>query len=610
MTLAEPAAEDAGAIAEEIIARTGGDIRVALPLGLGKPVTLVNALTRAVAERPDTRLSILTALTLERPAMQEGMAARFLAPAADRLFGAYPELDYARMLREGKLPENIEVSEFFMLAGRWIGVEAAQRRYIPANYTHAYGRLAEWRPNVMLQLLAPLGEDYSLSCNTDISADLLRDRRAGKLDFILVGETNRHLPAMDGPEARVPREEVQLCLEPGADFELFSAVKRPVGDAEHAIGLHVARTVRDGGTLQIGIGAIGDAMAHALMLRDAGRFAEIARASPFGTDGFDETGGFDTGLYGVTEMLVDGLLRLFEAGILRREVDGAAIHAGFFVDCRDFYDRLREMPEDRRDKIRMVPVSFTNQIYGGEEAKRAARTHARFVNSAMKATLLGGVVSDVTSGAQEVSGIGGQFNFVEQAFALKDARAIITLPATRTSKGRTTSNIVWEHPHESVPRAYRDVIVTEYGIADLRGRPDEEAVAAMLRITDSRFQEDLLEEAKSAGKLAADFRLDPAWRQNTPERLAEWLDGFDLPAFPFGTDFDDLERRLLPALAKLSAAQGSKPAMARLLLRGALAEKPPELMARMELDAPQSLRERAEAWALAGALAEVQRPAK
>ena len=117
----------------------------------------------------------------------------------------------------------------------------------------------------------------------------------------------------------------------------------------------------------------------------------------------------------------------------------------------------------------MMPVSYTNQLYGDEPAKRAARTDARFVNSAMKATLLGGLVSDITTGAQEVSGIGGQFNFIEQAFALDGGRALITLPSTRTKNGQTVSNIVWEHPHESVPRAYRDIIVTEYGIADLRG---------------------------------------------------------------------------------------------------------------------------------------------
>ncbi len=591
-------------IALDIIERTWGDIRLALPLGLGKPVTLLNALTRAVAERPDVRLSILTALTLELPDMSQGMARRFLVPAADRLFGQYPKIEYAQMMRDGTLPDNIEVSEFFMLAGRWLSQPLAQRRYIAANYTHALDVLRDWQPNVVMQLLAS-GDDgtLSLSCNTDITADLIKDRRAGRLDFLMVGEVNGNLPVMAGPEAVIPRDAVQILLEDAPEFELFSAVKRPVGAQEHAIGLHVARLIREGGTLQIGIGAIGDAVAHALMLRHDGKTLEIQRKAPFAPDGFDESGAFETGLYGVTEMLVDGLLHLFEAGIVRREVDGVAIHAGFFVDCRAFYKRLRDMPEADRKRIQMMPVSFTNQLYGDEAAKRAARTDARFVNAAMKATVLGGITSDITSGGQVVSGIGGQFNFVEQAFALEGARSIITLPATRTKAGKAQSNIVWSHPHESVPRAYRDIVVTEYGIADLRGVRDEVAVARMVRIADSRFQEGLVAQAKKAGKLAQDFEIPVGWRCNTPRNLDSWIMPFRLPVFPFGTDFDLVERRLLPALDLLGQTQGDRVGMARLMFAGLGAgDDNADCIERMGLDAPDTPRAWLEALALRGAL--------
>ncbi|WP_370281495.1 acetyl-CoA hydrolase/transferase C-terminal domain-containing protein [Pseudooceanicola sp.] len=603
----------AEAIARSILARTDGDIRLALPLGLGKPVTLVNALTKLVAQTPSARLSILTALTLERPSMPAGLARRFMEPAADRLFGAYPQIAYAGMMRDGTLPPNIEVSEFFMMAGRWLGVGEAQRNYIAANYTHAYDRLREWNPNVVMQLLAEAEDGtLSLSCNTDITADLLRDREAGRLSFLLAGEVNRQLPAMGGDAATLPGQAVDLLMRDGTEFELFSAVKRPVGVTEHAIGLHVARLIRDGGTLQIGIGAIGDAVAHALLLRHAGQSAPVHRACPLPPDGIDDAGAFDEGLYCVTEMLVDGLLQLFEAGIIRREVDGAAIHAGFFVDCRDFYARLRDMPEARRDRIRMVPVSYTNQLYGDEAAKRAARRDARFVNAAMKATLLGGIVSDATAQGREVSGIGGQFNFIEQAFALEDGRAIITLPATRTRKGRTESNIVWDHPHESVPRAYRDIVVTEYGIADLRGQRDAEVVKRMLRITDARFQDALLDKARAAGKIGRDFSIPDAWRVNTPGTVAGWLAPFDLPQFPFGSDFDETERRLLPALDLLSETRGSRRGLARLVvagLRSSAADEERACMARMGLDHPRGM-ERLEALALKGALAETRREAQ
>lgn len=606
-----PITAPAEEIAEALIERCGPEIRLALPLGLGKPVTLLNALTRAVARRPEVRLSILTALTLEPPEASAGMAARFLGPARERLFGAYPVPEYARQLCDGSLPPNIEVAEFFMLAGRWLGVETAQRHYIAANYTHALDVVRRWRPNLVLQLL---GEDVegtlTLSCNTDITADLLRDRHAGRLDFLMAGETNANLPALPGPEASLPREALAFLLQNPPDFELFSVVKRPVGAVEHAIALQVAGMIRDGGTLQIGIGAIGDAVAHALITRQEGRLAALQQDRPFAAPlprDLASDGPFRQGLYCATEMLVDGLLHLFEVGIISREVDGAAIHAGFFVDCRDFYDRLHALPPEQRARIQMVPVSFTNQLYGDEAAKRAARRDARFVNSAMKATLLGGIVSDATAEGQEVSGIGGQFNFIEQAFALEGARAIITLPATRQSKGRLRSNILWEHPHESVPRAYRDLVVTEYGVADLRGKRDEEVVQAMLRIADSRFQPGLMAKAQKAGKLSRDFTLPPEWQRNTPEALEGWLRPKALPDFPFGTDFTPVEQRLLPALDLLSQAQADKRALAGLIwqgIRGGSGTRARHVaaMERMGLDKAVTLGERLEGWALLGAL--------
>lgn len=591
-------------IAAEILERTGGDVRLGLPLGLGKAVRLVNALTELVARTPEARLSILTALTLQRPSMSQGMARRLLEPAADRLFGTYPDLTYAKMQREGRLPPNIDVSEFFMQAGSWLGNAHAQQSYMAANYTHARDMLIRWRPNVVLELLAEEEGRWSLSCNPDITADLLRFRDEGRMDFLLAGERHPDLPFFGGA-AEVRRDRIDLLLDDPDPYGLFQVPKRPVGPAEHAIGLHVARLVEDGGTLQIGIGAIGDAIAHSLILRHEGRAAAIQRDSPFPPDDFREEGAFAEGLYGVTEMLVDGLLQLFEAGILRREAMGAAIHAGFFVDCGDFYERLRALPRAERDRIAMVPVSFTNALYVQEDEKRQARRKARFVNAAMKATCLGGIVSDVNSAGREVSGVGGQFNFVEQAFALEDARAVLTLNATRTSGGKVHSNIVWEHPHETVPRQYRDVVVTEYGIADLRGKTDAQAVAAMIAIADSRFQEGLAEQAKAAGKLPRDYEIPAGQRANTPRMLLRWLTPHALPEFPFGADFDATERRLLPALSRLKMASGGTVAMARLLAAGMSGHGEADedaCLDRMGLTRPRGARERLEAILLRGAL--------
>ena len=139
----------------------------------------------------------------------------------------------------------------------------------------------------------------------------------------------------------------------------------------------------------------------------------------------------------------------------------------------------------------MMPVSFTNELYGDEAAKRRARVDARFVNNAMMATLMGAAISDGLENGQVVSGVGGQYNFVAQAFALQGARSILTLEATRQAGARTQSNIRWSYGHETIPRHLRDVFVTEYGVADLRGKSDADVIAAMLQVADSRFQDEL-----------------------------------------------------------------------------------------------------------------------
>lgn len=606
--------DSADALARSLIERTGGRIRLALPLGLGKANTLVNALTRAALADADIHLSIFTALTLERPAPSGDMEKRFLGPAMDRLFGRYPPLLYATLLRGSGLPANIEVHEFFMLAARWLGVERMQQDYISANYTHALSCLLERRPNVLMQLVAREGGRFSISCNTDITADLLKARREGRASFIFAGEINTELPFLDGTAVTGDKDIDLLLDDPATDFELFSVVKRPVTLADHAIGFHASRLVRDGGTLQIGIGSVGDALAHALILRHRDNRTWRNIVDGLGGGPLPEFGGdgtFETGLYACSEMLVDGLLRLFEAGVIRREAGGVAIHAGFFVDCRDFYRRLRALAPEQRAKIAMMPVSFTNALYGDEAARRADRRDARFVNNCMSATLLGAVASDTLEDGRVVSGVGGQYDFVAQAFALGDARSVITLNATRQSGGETTSNIVVSHAQLTIPRHLRDLFVSEYGIADLRGKSDAQCIMAMLSIADSRFQDALADAAKRSGKLPGDFVLPVAWRNNTPERLRERLGtafyGAAPPLFPFGTDFDAVEQRLLGALALLKLRAHAKAGLAALLwqgLRNTTSGEDRQCLARMDLAAPAGFREKISALALRGALVE------
>jgi acyl-CoA hydrolase len=318
------------------------------------------------------------------------------------------------------------------------------------------------------------------------------------------------------------------------------------------------------------------------------------------------TAPFETGVYGCSEMFVEGLLDLFRAGVLKREVDGAVLDAAFFLGSRAFYRALREMPPDTLSKFRMTSVSYVNELYGDEEGKRRARVNARFINDAMMATLLGDVISDGLDDGRVVSGVGGQYNFIAQGFALQNARSTIMLRAVRTVKGRSRSNIRWRYGHTTIPRHLRDIIATEYGIADIRGKTDRDVIVAMLNITDSRFQEELLREAKDAGKIERAFELPQIARHNTPDMIEKALrpaaEAGLLPSFPFGTDFTATEQRLLPALQLLKSASPWR--LAALLVRGAIvASSYHDCLDRLRLARPKNPSEWIFAALVRGALA-------
>ena len=609
---------DPDAIVEDIIRDVGTHLVVGLPLGLGKANHIINALyARAVADR-SIKLTLFSALTLEKPGPRSLLERRFIGPVIDRLFGGYPDLTYAAALRAGALPSNIEVIEFFFLAGKWLRVPFAQQHYISANYTHASSCLLARGLNVVTQLVAKrvVGgvARYSLSCNTDTTLDILRARAQGGAAFRLVGQVNSELPFMPGAGDLAADEFSAVLDSPATDFPLFAPPAEPISETRYAIGLHAAALVPDGGTLQIGIGQVGDALAQGLIVRhrDNAQFQAVMKRLVPGREQQStlQTGTFEKGLYGVSEMLFEAFLGLIDAGILKREVDGVILHGAFFLGPKSFYRALREMPPEQIARIQMMPVSFTNQLYGDEDAKRRARVGARFVNNAMMATLMGATVSDGLEDGQVVSGVGGQYNFVAQAFALQGARSVLALEATRQPGAKAQSNIRWNYGHVTIPRHLRDVFVTEYGVADIRGKSDAETIAAMLAVSDSRFQAELARVAKDAGKLPKNFEIPADHRENFPERIAAALkparDAGLLPAFPFGSDFTETEQRLIPALQLLQEAQRMPLRLPGLLWQG-LTHQPAaadsECLARLGLDRPATLAERATRALVSAALA-------
>ena len=179
--------------------------------------------------------------------------------------------------------------EFFFLAGRWLHVPFAQQHYICANYTHAASYLLARGLNVVTQLVAKRVEGgvtrYSLSCNTDTTLDMLRARAQGRAAFKLVAQVNSQLPFMPGAGDLGADQFSAVLDSPATDFPLFAPPSEPVTDTKYAIGLHAAGLVRDGGTLQIGIGQVGDALAQGLIVRhrDNAQFHAIMRRLAPGT---------------------------------------------------------------------------------------------------------------------------------------------------------------------------------------------------------------------------------------------------------------------------------------------------------------------------------------
>ncbi len=705
--------EDAVAFVRE---RLGTRWTLAAPLGLGKPNRLLNALYAAAKADDSVRFKLLTALSLARPNPGSDLERRFLGPFALRWWGEhYPDLAYLKDLARGNVPANITISEFYLQSGSMLGRAQAQRNYTSVNYTHVARDVAAAGVNFVVQMVARRdsedGPRYSLSCNTDVTFDLAERLRAEGRELTVIGVVHPALPYL-GNDAEVGPEFFDAILQcADEDHRLFALPRAPVEDAEYALGLVASTLVKDGGTLQIGIGALSDALVYGLRLRNVDNPTYRATVEPL-LDAHERLlaqkigglGGLEHGLYGASEMVMDGFMELAKAGILKRRVydhlplqkllnrgqlgtwlkasdvdllieagvyprrldaddvaclqgfgllpigsrladfdtvrlpdgklldstlgEGAArtelgraidgvelrngryLHGAFYLGSHALYDWLRGLEGSDYEGLCMTRVSHINELYGGQESLHLAQRHeARFFNTCMMQTLLGAAVSDGLDSGQVVSGVGGQYNFVAMAHALPTGRSVLMLRATRESAGEIRSNIVWNYAHTTIPRHLRDLVLTEYGVADLRGQTDEECIKRLLGIADARFQDALAASAKAAGKLDPAWQIPASYRGNTPARIAAELAPAKakglFPLFPFGSDFDPTEERLLRALRWLKGNTGKPMDRVRTIFAAlgsapGPAEEP--YLVRMGLDQPATWRDRLNARLVALAL--------
>lgn len=657
------------AAVEAVLARIDGPIVLGLPLGIGKPNPFVNRLYQAVKADPSRRLTILTALSLEVPSGKSELEQHFLAPLVERVFKDYPDLDYVKDLRGGGLPPNIEVREFFFKTGDYLKNGLAQQQYISTNYTFVARDMLGQGLNVIAQAVAERVVDgerqISLSSNPDVVQEVVERYQEADKPLLTIGVVNRQMPFMLGGAQVAPSFFDILCDDPAGTHTLFAPPNAKVSTADYAIGLHASSLVADGGTLQIGIGSLGDAIGQALILRDrqGADYRRILESlCPEGLQG-RELGRFEQGLYGCSEMFVNGFLALMDAGIIRRRVfgdstlqalvndgrldpdalpanvlellaeegcislpptakdqqwlrrfglldengqpgrrlkGGVCMTGGFFIGPGAFYERLRTMSEEERARIDMTRIDFINQLYGksAEETqlKRVQRVKARFMNTTMKVTLLGAAASDALESGAVVSGVGGQYNFVAMGHALPDARSILMLRATHETPQGPVSNIVWSYGHTTIPRHLRDIVITEYGVADIRGLSDQDMVKRLIAIADSRFQADLVKAAKAHGKLDSQWELPEAWTHNTPQELDDRLHPFTeqglLPGFPFGTDLTPDELKIVAALRRMKKATQHPVELVTMALRSFWEgkEAPPAYLHRLGLDEAQGFK--------------------
>lgn len=708
---------------EQTLSKVGWHIALGTPLGLGKANHLVNEFFRRAVEDPRIDLHIFTALTLTRPHWKTELERRFIEPLAERIFDGYPELLYIAPLKRGDLPRNIRVTEFYFQPGSFLDSPLAQQNYMSSNYTHVVRDVLNAGINVLVQLVGKMeqGEQtrFSLSCNTDLTLDLVPKVREAKTygaKIELLAQVNHNLPFMYG-DASVPPEYFDAVVEsPKYEFPLFGPPNRAVDTVEYAIALHVTPLIKDGGTIQIGIGALEDAVTYLLKLRheqndlyrevltEAGVLERCSKL-------IDRVGGigpFKQGLYASSEMLVDGFLELYRSGILRRRVyshiqlqrllnegrigeeinlamidvlveagiisghltqndfallqefgvlrselkldadsiqlpDGTNIsanvedkptrdkmsqyclgsrlrgghfaHACFFLGPRKFYASLRQMDPAEREQICMSGISYVNELYGEEELKRLQRKSARFVNTGLVCTLLGAVASDLLEDGRVLSGVGGQYNFVAMAHELEDGRSILMIRSTKDNDGKSESNIRWTYDQVTIPRHLRDIVITEYGIADLRGRTDEEVIMALIEIADSRFQDGLVTKAIQAGKLSHAYRVPDHACNNRPAKLQALINSYRkrglFNAYPFGTDLTDEEITLQKSLLFLKDAMQRKkirwPHFAEVRKSVFVPEEAQPYLERMALDQPGAFKEwlmrRAMVYALASVAA-------
>ncbi len=428
--------------AEQAAARLETDDTLGMPLGPGQPP----AFMRALGVREDwTDLRVYGALLAVGTELFSRTGVHYLS-------GFYGPLE--RALRD---------------AGADIGFTAADfRRFGPL--------LERQRPRVMTTVATPPDADGWCSLSLHAGGTVGELRRAGadpeRLLVVEVsdsyprtfglGEDHRHALHVDEIDILVRSTEAPLALPGGG---------APPTDVDTAIARNAVDFIPSGATLQTGIGSIPSQIATLLAEGDGG----------------------DYGLH--SEMFTDGCMQLHRAGKVtnaaKGQYDGVSVTT-FAFGSTGLYTWL-----DGNDAVAFLPVEIVNapEVIG-------ANSDMVTINGALAIDIHGQVVADTISGDQ-FSGIGGAEDFVAGAGLELSDRSLICLPSTFEKHDILQSRIVpWFGPGAVIttPRHQVDVIVTEYGAAELEGKTVQERGEALAAIAHPQFQDELFAAAERASK--------------------------------------------------------------------------------------------------------------
>ena len=313
----------------------------------------------------------------------------------------------------------------------------------------------------LIQVTPPDEHGY---CSLGVSVDYTKP--AAEAAKTVIAQVNDRMPRTMG-ESFIHVTEIDCFVEHSAPIIELGAPK--IGDVERAIGENCASLISDGDTLQLGIGAIPDAVL--LFLKDKK----------------------DLGIH--SEMFSDGVVELVEAGVVTNKKK--TFHPGkmvvtFLMGSKKLYDFVNNNPT-----VEMYPVDYVN-----DPVVIMKNDNIVSINSCVQADLMGQVCSE-SIGLTQISGVGGQVDFVRGAMMAKNGKSIIAMPST-AGKGKFSKIVPLLDEGAAVTTSRNDVdyIVTEYGIAALRGKTLRERAKALIQIAHPDFREGLALEYEKRFKVA------------------------------------------------------------------------------------------------------------